>query len=613
MMHRELELKLSLDPGGMRSLEAHPVIRALARTRPSTRLLDTTYFDAPDWRLARAGMALRVRVSGDAKLLALKGDDGPFERFEYEARVEGDAPQLDALPPEARDRLDPALGGACLVPVFRSRFERRAWRVGDDDWEVEVALDRGTLEAGGRRAPIHEVELERVHGEPRWLWALALRILDDVPFRLLHRSKAARGYALAALAPDAPALPAPPVASSDRGDRPAPPKHRSDPAAAATRAPQGRPRDATDAAAWLRQGLRGELAVLTDPRFEGAGDGPRPDPRQVHQVRLALRRIRTLLRTFRPILDHAPGRTPAPTAERTPGRTTGRTAGRTAAGASRGDEVKGLASGLLDDLGPARDLHVFRTTILAPVLHALPANAELASLGREVEAGLREAETEAARALSGPDMTRLSLLLALGSEPPSGAEVGTSAPDARAFAAGALLRLDRRVRRRIRTSSRRAARDLAANAGHPATPGASLPHWPPEALHRLRLDVKRLGEAWAILGPLVLGGGSEASASGANGGAAAASSTKAWRRKSDRRTRKAAAASARELRALRRSLGRLNDIAVAGDLLESAPPEARGIVLGYHLRRRERLLERAGRDVNRWLKRKRVRRFLKTL
>jgi len=46
-------------------LRHDPLVESLARGAPTTRILHSVYFDTPDLRLARAGVALRVRRSGD--------------------------------------------------------------------------------------------------------------------------------------------------------------------------------------------------------------------------------------------------------------------------------------------------------------------------------------------------------------------------------------------------------------------------------------------------------------------------------------------------------------------------------------------------------------------
>ena len=66
------------------------------------------------------------------------------------------------------------------------------------DGEVEFCLDRGRITAGEISVPISEIELELKSGGAVSLFQLALDLLVIVPLRLENRSKAERGYALAA-------------------------------------------------------------------------------------------------------------------------------------------------------------------------------------------------------------------------------------------------------------------------------------------------------------------------------------------------------------------------------------------------------------------------------
>ena len=80
---------------------------------------------------------------------------------------------------------------------------------------IEVSLDRGAIAAGERRDPICEVELELKAGETDALFGLALEIARGLPVRLDNRSKAQRGYALAARIAPAPVKASTPPLSAD--------------------------------------------------------------------------------------------------------------------------------------------------------------------------------------------------------------------------------------------------------------------------------------------------------------------------------------------------------------------------------------------------------------
>ena len=69
----EIELKLRLQHGAVATLLRHPVVRALKRGRARTESLSSTYFDTDDWRLARAGIAVRIRRAGRRWIQTVKG------------------------------------------------------------------------------------------------------------------------------------------------------------------------------------------------------------------------------------------------------------------------------------------------------------------------------------------------------------------------------------------------------------------------------------------------------------------------------------------------------------------------------------------------------------
>ena len=69
--------------------------------------------------------------------------------------------------------------------------------------QIEVAFDRGAIRADGRETPICEIELELKRGEPRALFELAQSMRALAPVRLQPLDKAARGYGLVTGAPPA--------------------------------------------------------------------------------------------------------------------------------------------------------------------------------------------------------------------------------------------------------------------------------------------------------------------------------------------------------------------------------------------------------------------------
>lgn len=342
---REVELKLRVPAEALPQLEECPALREHARSPlQKTRLLGT-YYDTVDGRLAMAGLTLRVRQAGERYVQTLKGaSDGPgvvADRAEWEVELPGPSPDLAAFADPAvieRTGLEP---GAALVPRFTTRIERDTvtldWPDGRDRSAcIEVAIDRGEIVAGERVLPVAEVELELKDGQPATLFGLAETLRAVAPLAIEPLPKAARGQLLAS-------------GEAPRGVK------------------AGKLRLAPDLgveagmAAIFRYGL-GHLL-----RNEAAARDGR-DPEGLHQVRVALRRLRSALAIFKGIL---------PEADR--------------------ERWQGELRWTLGELGPARDLDVFLGSTL-PALEADAALHERLAGLHQVAAAARDAAYEQVRA-----------------------------------------------------------------------------------------------------------------------------------------------------------------------------------------------------------------------
>jgi inorganic triphosphatase YgiF len=196
----ELELKLLAPTGALESLRASPVIARRARNGGESRRLDTVYYDTPDCSLYRHGLSLRVRQSATGYVQTLKRGPvigRPFNREEWETPISGAVPDLGLLP---QSEIGPPLEGldpGSLDPVFVTKIDRREQRLEQLGSVVEIAFDEGSIEAGEHSEPLAEIELEMKAGDPRVLYDLGIELLDIAPLRISTRSKAERGYGLA--------------------------------------------------------------------------------------------------------------------------------------------------------------------------------------------------------------------------------------------------------------------------------------------------------------------------------------------------------------------------------------------------------------------------------
>ena len=195
---REIELKLEVPPRCMGRLGRSAVLKG--KGPGETAELVSVYFDTPKRKLRKNGLALRVRCTdGRYRQTIKQGGDrsaGFSARGEWEQDIGGEQPDLEAA---SGTPLQPLVGKKLrrrLRPVFETRVRRRICPITRGGSAVEVAIDRGRVAAAKKSAPLNEVELELKHGNADALFAIARALAKLCPVRLGTRSKAERGYAL---------------------------------------------------------------------------------------------------------------------------------------------------------------------------------------------------------------------------------------------------------------------------------------------------------------------------------------------------------------------------------------------------------------------------------
>lgn len=268
----EFELKLDMDePEAVDAL-----IRALGLREPRVVRMRATYFDTPDRRLAKLGYSVRIRQEGHRRVQTIKCTGGAgagiLARQEWEQPAHGATPQIEADHP-----LCDALGkdAAQLAPSFEILTERSIWEVPGKDAEIELAIDRGEVLAGGASTRFTEMELELKRGDRAAVFALARRIGRLTPVRIGVLSKAERAHRL--IKPPGPCDKAPTVHLR--------PGMTAEEAFRAI------------AHSCLRHYRLNEARLLEDDARAA-----------LHQARVALRRLRSALRAFEPIVSGAEAR-----------------------------------------------------------------------------------------------------------------------------------------------------------------------------------------------------------------------------------------------------------------------------------------------------------------
>jgi inorganic triphosphatase YgiF len=413
----ETELKLRVPPEAVRRVASHPLLKNGARS--PVQKLKAVYYDTPNLDLWRRGAALRVRREGARWIQTVKWSGevkaGLHERNELEVEVTGPTPDCSKiLHPDIDHLFSPPELTASLLPVFETNVTRSTRLLDLGDVVIEASFDRGEIKSGDRKEQVSELELELKRGAAPALFRAGLDIVESAPVALENRSKAERGYAL----------------------------YRD-----ALRAPLKAVMPALDAGVTVSDAFA-TIAWSTLKHLQGNEQGflDGADPEFLHQMRVAVRRLRSALSAFSGAL---------PAASRLP----------------IAADLKWLGG----ILGPARDWDVFVTETLPLIRDAFAERPALISLAEQSVRLQARAQRQAHRAIRSRRYQRLLIGLAswLGvqawREHPDSDAAALLAP-ARAYAQSELERRYEQVRKRGRKVG-------ALSAGE---------------LHELRIAIKKL-------------------------------------------------------------------------------------------------------------------------
>jgi len=270
---REREAKLGAGPAFVLP-DLDGVIDGVTATALPQRNLDAVYYDTPDLRLARRGITVRHRTGEDDGWTVKLPEDG--DRGSALVRNELTFPGARAAgpPPPVADLVHAHVRTSKLGPVARLRTRRTPVELRDEQGRsvAEVVDDEVSVFEGRRvAARFREVEVELAQDAPASL-------LDRAVERLSH-------------------------AGAGRPDRT--PKLVRALGWQATRPPEPSPvelRDDATVSAVVRETL---VAAITRLLQHDPGVRVGDDPEDVHQARVATRRLRSDLRTFRSVIDPA--------------------------------------------------------------------------------------------------------------------------------------------------------------------------------------------------------------------------------------------------------------------------------------------------------------------
>jgi inorganic triphosphatase YgiF len=268
----ETEIKLLADSASLRELKSHP---AFAHAKPHLRHEHTTYFDTDDLALRECGFSLRIRTSGRKAVQTLKraqaGASVIGQREEWEWPLSSNKLDLRSLT-EFAERTG-AMDGefAQARPKFVTDIDRCTYVLElSGGSRIEAAIDRGIVAADSKQEDVSELELEIKHGPLAPLFRLALELSQQIGLRVGAESKAMRGYRLLS------------------GSGPHAEKSRS------AQIPNS---------ASLQDALSITLSAALNQFIANMPAARNGDVEGVHQMRVALRCLRTVFVLFGPYLE----------------------------------------------------------------------------------------------------------------------------------------------------------------------------------------------------------------------------------------------------------------------------------------------------------------------
>ena len=419
-MAEEVELKLALAEKEQRRFLRHSLLKQAVHRQTET--LDNIYYDTPDLALRRHGIALRLRRQGRRWLQTVKlagtAAAGLASRPEWEIPYTGQFDFSVITAKKVRTWLQRPRLLAQLTPIFETRFQRQTWRFAAAPGAMLLTLDRGWITVGEERATISEIELELANAPLNALFDLALPLAESLVLTPAVRSKAERGYQLHSHTPPQPVKAADVSLTSNLSPL------------AAFRS------IALVCLEHLQQNHHGALHT--------------EDPEYIHQMRVAMRRLRAALRVFSPLLP--PGFI---------------------------SPLREVFTPLMVQLGQVRDLDVLYANIAAPVLdemtkkqrdtHKAPLMAMLAAIHQHRQ----QARNQAIALLDSPAYGH-ALLIALQALHQQETDSSSSAPPRS-------LKLPRFAAKRLHSTGQHVARRIRA-----------MHHEHPASLHALRIAIKRL-------------------------------------------------------------------------------------------------------------------------
>jgi triphosphatase len=210
---REVEWQLaSADLGSVRRwLADHGTIDGLVLEPRSTLQIFDTYLDTDDWRIHRAGFALRIRCESGKSEATLKslhsaGTEVADRREVSESLESADSESIRQLMGPVGTRVHAVSGVHALLPLFEVRTSRQRFAIRREDEAQqlgEIALDETVISRphGEPQTSLQRVEVEALTEVHEPLQTLVKTLRSDCALELASDTKYSQGLKSVGLAP----------------------------------------------------------------------------------------------------------------------------------------------------------------------------------------------------------------------------------------------------------------------------------------------------------------------------------------------------------------------------------------------------------------------------
>src|SRR6202140_2819503 len=276
---REVEWQLaSTDLGSVRRwLADHGPIGGLVLEPRSTLQIFDTYLDTDDWRIHRAGFALRIRSESgksEATLKSLHSASAEVsDRRELNETLENSQSESIRLSiGPVGTRVHAVSGAHALVPLFEVRTSRQRFAVHREDEAQqlgEIALDETVISRphGEPRTSMQRVEVEALTEAREPLQSLVKSLRSDCALQAASDTKYSQGLKSVGLAPG--------------------------------RAPEFEPTTVDASMSIVEVALANLRRYLSAWNLHEPGARLGDNPEELHDLRVAGRRLDAVLREFR--------------------------------------------------------------------------------------------------------------------------------------------------------------------------------------------------------------------------------------------------------------------------------------------------------------------------